>query len=186
VKSFPFLLLGLTLALPACRADAPPDPPEGIRPEISAIPPGWTPPAPAHPAAGGETWNAAQIEWLSYDEGLARAKAQQKPLCLVLYTDWCPHCKNYSHVFDDPKVVERAKDFVMVRANADREPAVAGKYATDGTYIPRTFFLAPDGAMDPEIHPARPKFLYFYDEKDPRSLLAGMETATQKLARAGR
>jgi thiol-disulfide isomerase/thioredoxin len=186
VKSFHFLTLGLALALSACRADAPGDIPEGIRPEISAIPPGWTPPAPARPAAGEETWNASQIEWLSYDEGVARAKATGKPVLLVLYTDWCPHCKNYSHVFDDPKVVERAKSFVMVRANADKEPAVAGKHAPDGTYIPRTFFLAPDGTMDPEIHPARPKFLYFYDERDPRGLLAGMDTAAAKLAHAGR
>jgi Thioredoxin-like len=180
VKSFPFLPLGLALALPACRADAPPDPPEGIRPEISAIPPGWTPPAPAGAAAGGETWNAAQIEWLSYDEGLARAKAQQKPVCLVLYTDWCPHCKNYSHVFDAPEVVERAKGFVMIRANADDEQALATKFTKDGGYIPRTFFLAPDGTLS-DIHAPRPRYVYFYDEHNAGPLLAAMDTA-QKLA----
>jgi hypothetical protein len=192
VRSFPCLLFFLVLALPACRTEPVP---EGIRPEISALPPGYLasvkvggdpphPPARAVPAAaGGETWNAQQIDWQPYEAGLARAREQKKPVCLVIYTNWCPHCRNYSHVFDDPKVVERARDFVMIRANADEEGAVAGRYAKDGGYVPRTFFLGPDGTLDPEIHAPREKFLYFFDERDPASLLAGMETAVRKLVR---
>jgi thiol-disulfide isomerase/thioredoxin len=159
--------------------------PEGIRPEISALPPEMRPPAPSEPAraAGGETWNAAEIDWQPYEAGLARARAQNKPICLVFYTGWCPHCRNYSRVFDDPQVVARARDFVMVRANADDESALAARFAPDGGYVPRTFFLAPDGTMDPEIHAPRPKFLHFFDEHNPRALLAGMDTALRKLVK---
>ena len=149
----------------------------GVGPRIDALTP-----APAA-AATAEGWNAAQIDWQPYEAGLARAKAQNKPLCLVLYTSWCPHCRNYSHVFDDAQVVERARSFVMVRANADEEAALARKYAPDGGYIPRTFFLAPDGTLDPEIHAPRPKFLYFYDERSPAGLLAGMTEALHKLVK---
>jgi hypothetical protein len=172
----------LSLALPACHSDPVP---EGIRPEISALPPGYlerTRPA-AAAAAGGETWNAQEIDWQPYEAGLARAKEQKKPVCLVIYTNWCPHCRNYSHVFEDPRVVARAKDFVMIRANADQEGAVAGKYTADGGYVPRTFFLAPDGTLDPEIHAPRDKFRHFFDERDPASLLGGMEAAVRKLVR---
>jgi thiol-disulfide isomerase/thioredoxin len=188
--------LGLSLGLTACQA-------QGVAPEGDRAAPSGQPigpvvdqqPAPprgrAAPAAQpgkaatatAESWNAAQIDWKPYEAGLAQAKAQKKPVCLVLYTGWCPHCRNYSHVFEDPQVVERAKDFVMIRANADEEPAVASKYVPDGGYVPRTFFLAPDGTLDPEIHAERPKFLYFYDEKQPRALLAGMDTARHKLVR---
>ncbi|MGO8996794.1 MAG: thioredoxin family protein [Polyangiaceae bacterium] len=132
-------------------------------------------------APSGEGWNAAQIDWQPYEAGLARAKEQNKPVCLVFYTTWCPHCRNYSHVFEDQRVVARARDFVMVHLDADKEESVASKYALDGTYIPRTFFLAPNGTLDGSIHAPRPSSRYFYDERDPGSLLAAMETAHQRL-----
>jgi thiol-disulfide isomerase/thioredoxin len=132
-------------------------------------------------SASGEGWNAAQIDWKSYDEGMRLAKAQNKPVLLVFFTTWCPHCKNYSHVFEDPRVVERARDFVMIHLDADAEEAVASKYARDGSYIPRTFFLSPDGTLDETIHAPRPQSIYFYDEHNPLPLLASMETARKKL-----
>jgi thiol-disulfide isomerase/thioredoxin len=167
----------LLLALSACRADPTPrEGAEGTRPENTALPEDQRGPTVAAAASPGEGWNAAQIDWQGYEAGLARAKAENKPICLIFYTSWCPHCKNYSHVFDAPEVVERAKGFVMIRANADNEPAIAAKFAKDGGYIPRTFFLAPDGTLA-DIHAPRPKFLYFYDEHDPAPLLAAMNKA---------
>ena len=189
-----FLAALLCLALGACgRYETEPPTPEPVVP--TAVPPARapaaerrpraTPPA-AAPGPAAEGWNTAQIEWQSYEAGLARAKATKKPVCLVLFTTWCPHCTNYSHVFEDAKVVERARDFVMIRLNADEEREVSARYQPDGGYVPRTFFLSADGVMDPEIHAPRPKFLYFYDEKNPASLLAGMDEATRKLASATR
>jgi len=35
--------------------------------------------------------------------------------------------------------------------------------------------------LDPDIHAPRPQFKYFYDEKAPSSVLAGMEEASKKL-----
>ena len=32
--------------------------------------------------AGGD-WNDAQVEWKSYDDGLAAAKKQGKPICMI-------------------------------------------------------------------------------------------------------
>ena len=137
------------------------------------------PPAPKAPA--GEGWNAAQISWQPYDDGLRQAQAQNKPVCLVFSTTWCPHCKNYSHVFENPRVVASAHDFVMVHLDADANEAVAAKYALDGSYIPRTFFLAPDGKLDGTIHAPRPTSRFFYDEHDPGALLAAMDVARKKL-----
>jgi thiol-disulfide isomerase/thioredoxin len=132
----------------------------------------------------GEGWNPSQIDWQPYEAGLAQAKAQKKPVCLVFYTGWCPHCRNYSHVFDDPRVVTSARDFVMVHLDADANEAVASKYSPDGAYIPRTFFLAPDGTVDGSIHAPRPSSRFFYDEHDPGSLLAAMDVARKKLSLA--
>ena len=52
-------------------------------------------------------WNDKNIAWKSFDDGLAEAKKDKKPICLIVYTEWCPHCGNYSKVFADPKIVEK-------------------------------------------------------------------------------
>jgi len=127
-------------------------------------------------------WNDANIAWKSLDDGLALAKKDQKPVCLIVFTEWCPHCKSYSQVFHDPKVVEKAKQFVIIHADQDKEKDKTGAYAPDGGYIPRTVFLAPDGTVATDVHAPRPQYQYFYDEKDPASVLAGMDAALTKLA----
>jgi thiol:disulfide interchange protein len=136
--------------------------------------------AAARPAQAGGDWNDQGIKWRTYDEALAEARKTKKPVLLIFYTDWCPHCANYSKVFHDPKVVEKSKQFVMVRINGDQNQELSKKYALDGAYIPRTYFLTPSGTVDADIHAPRDQFKYFYDEKNPESVLAGMNTALKK------
>jgi thiol:disulfide interchange protein len=133
-------------------------------------------------SAGAHDWNDKAIAWKSLDEGLALAKKEKKPICLIVYTEWCPHCANYSKVFSDEKVVDLSKKFVMIRLDQDKDKDQVAKYAPDGGYIPRTMFLAPDGTLDAELHAPRDKFKYFYDEKDPASVLAGMDAAVKKFS----
>jgi len=132
-------------------------------------------------AASAHDWNDGQVAWKEYDGALATAKKEKKPVCLVFYTEWCPHCRNFSQVFHDPKVVEKSKDFVMVHLDKDKNAEISKQYAPDGEYIPRTFFLSPDGKLASDIHAPRDKYMYFYDEKDPASVLAGMDEALKKL-----
>lgn len=139
--------------------------------------------APARVLAGGD-WNDAKIAWKSYDDGLAEAKKSKKPVMLVFYTEWCPHCTNYSKVFHNEKVVEQSKQFVMVRIDNDKNKDLGKKYAPDGGYIPRTFFLSPDGTLDPEIHEQRDQYKYFYSESNPDSILGGMDRALAKLKKS--
>jgi protein-disulfide reductase (glutathione) len=94
-----------------------------------------------------------------------------------MHADWCPHCRNYSHVFEDPRIVARARQMEMVRVNVDHEPDVANRFQLDGTYVPRTYFVAADGTPINEIDAHRPRYRYFYDERDPGSLLAAMDAA---------
>lgn len=178
----PALALGFVLV--GCgRPEAKPDPAAAGTGAVEEPPASIARAAPGNAAAAGETWNAAQIDWQPYEAGLARARAENKPVCLVLYTGWCPHCRNYSRVFDDAKVVEQAKRFVMIRLNADEHQDVASKFQPDGGYVPRTFFLSPDGQLAADIHAPRPKYMYFYDERNPASLMGGMADALRKLVR---
>lgn len=135
----------------------------------------------APPAHAGGDWNDGQIAWRPYEAGLAEAKKEKKPVLLIFFTEWCPHCTNYSKVFHDPKVVAKAKDFVMIRLDADQNKELGKQYAVDGSYIPRTFFLSSAGKLDASIHAPREQFKYFYDVKNPAAVLAAMDQAEKAL-----
>jgi thiol-disulfide isomerase/thioredoxin len=135
------------------------------------------------PAFAGGDWNDVGIKWQPYEQGLAKAKEENKPVCLIIYTEWCPHCTNYSKIFHDANVVGQTKQFVMIRIDKDKNPDLSKKYAPDGQYIPRTYFLSPAGTLDPSIHAARDRYQYFYDESNPAALLAGMGQALQNKPR---
>ena len=135
---------------------------------------------PLKSATPGGPWNAAQIDWLPYDTGMARAETLGKPVLLVVSATWCPHCKNYMHVFDDARVADRARDFVMIHIDADADAEVSSRYTKDGDDVPRTYFLAPDGASS-NVPPPNGRFHFFFDEHDPSSLLGGMHSALASL-----
>lgn len=129
---------------------------------------------------GAEDWNDAKIQWRSYEDGLAEARKEGKPVCLIFYTTWCPHCANYSRVFQDGRIVDQAKKLVMVRVDADKRRDLSDKYKPDGAYIPRTFFLSPTGELDAEIHAGRAQYKFFYNEHDAGHVLKAMQTAVEK------
>lgn len=137
--------------------------------------------AAARPALAGGDWNDQGIKWRTFDEGLAEAKKTKKPVCLIFYTEWCPHCANYSKLFHDPKVVEKSKQFVMIRIDNDKNQELSKKFAPDGSYIPRTYFLTSAGVLDPDIHAPREQYKYFFDERNAESVLAAMDVASKKL-----
>lgn len=124
-------------------------------------------------------WNPKQVEWQPYALGLRAAARQHKPIVLVFYTDWCPHCHNYSRVFHDPRVVDASRGFVMIRVERDGNPELSQEYALDGDYIPRTFFLLPSGEVLDQLHPGRADFRYFLDEYEPDELLELMQRARE-------
>jgi thiol-disulfide isomerase/thioredoxin len=138
---------------------------------------------PAQPAAQVTTaralptdldWNDSAIEWLRYDAGLERAKAEGKPILAVVYADWCHHCKQYGSNFYEPEILEKAEDYVMVRVNQDREPATSALLAPDGDYLPRTLVLSASGELR-DIAAAPSRFRYFYDYRKPALLRSALE-----------
>lgn len=169
------LILSITLA--ACSRDEGGKAPEAAAPSADATL------GPLASRVGDDGWNGAQIDWKTYEAGLAEAAAKNKPVCLILHTSWCPHCKSYRRVFSDARIVERARRFVMIELDADSHRDIAQRYTPDGAYVPRTFFLSPAGALAVDIHAPRAKYQYFYDENKAESLLAGMDQALAKLAR---
>ena len=128
-------------------------------------------------------WNPGQVAWQPYALGLREAGRTKKPIVLVFYTDWCPHCHNFSRVFHDPRVVEVSRGFVMIRVERDGNPELSQAYALDGEYIPRTFLLLPDGEVLDQLDTGRAEFRYFLDEYEPDQLLELMQRAAELAAR---
>jgi thiol:disulfide interchange protein len=126
-------------------------------------------------------WNAGEVAWSGYAAGLAEGKSKGRPVLLVFYTDWCPHCHNYSRLFHDPEVVRLSRAFVMIRVERDGNRDVSAVYDIDGDYIPRTFFLAPSGAVLTDLTGENEAFRYFFDEHDPTELVAMMQLALERL-----
>jgi len=128
------------------------------------------------------TSNGSGIDWLGYEDGLREASVSHRPVCLYFFTTWCPHCRNFERVLDDPRVIEKSRAFVMVKLDDEKEDALARKYSPDGRYFPRMLFLSQDGVLDPSItNGSRGRSKYTNSESDPNDLLRTMKRALAKL-----
>ncbi|NJB85504.1 thioredoxin-related protein [Lewinella marina] len=68
---------------------------------------------------------SAQIEWLSWEEAVARNASEPRKMMVDVYTDWCGWCKRMDKTsFVDPAVTEYVNEhFYAVKLNAEqREP----------------------------------------------------------------
>ena len=141
----------------------------------------------AGPAQADPDWNDNNIRWHSYNDGLKAAMAENKPICLVFYANWCPHCVKFSTIFHEAKMISETKKFVMIRIDNDTNGEISAKYVPDGKYIPRVFFLSSAGQLDPQIQAPRKEYKYFYDERSPSpdtargSFSSSMDKALKKL-----
>jgi len=120
-------------------------------------------------------WNDAEVDWVDLETGLARAKAEDRPLVLVVYTTWCPRCLELSREWKDPALVAAAKSAIMVRMNGDTEPVANERFSPDGSYIPRTMLVNPDGSVQTDVVGPNEGYRYFHT--DAATLLPLLEAA---------
>jgi thioredoxin-like negative regulator of GroEL len=118
--------------------------------------------------------------WANWDAGLKAAKAEKKPICLVLYADWCPRCKDLAPVFETGEVAELRKKMVMVKQNIDERPAWLKDYEALGKYVPRVFFFDADGNILDGLTSSNPRFPYFYTPAGRKALAESMRKALGK------
>ena len=65
------------------------------------------------------------------------------------------------------KAIDLAQDFVMVNLGDANAPDDQ-KFKIDGSYVPRIYFLKPDGSVLPDFYNkhGNPKFKYYYHSMD--------------------
>ena len=123
------------------------------------------------------------IPWVTLSEGLAQAKAAQKPLMLLIHKSWCGACKALRPKFEaSPAIRAEMGSFVMVNALDDEEPAEAWAKPGGAGYIPRVLFLTPQGDVMEDVQSGNEQYKYFYG--GPEGIAASMRVAAQRAAAA--
>jgi thioredoxin:protein disulfide reductase len=95
---------------------------------------------------------AEKILWTSdLNAALAAAKKENKLLMIDFMADWCAPCKEMERsTFSNAAVVLKARSFMPVRIDIEKQREVAAKYnalarAYGGIGIPNMLFMASDG-----------------------------------------
>jgi protein-disulfide reductase (glutathione) len=122
-----------------------------------------------------DAWNGNEIHWRTMQSGVKESTATGKTVVLVFHASWCSACKKYRQVFKDPAVVEATRNYVMVLVDVDKEPQVNGAFAPDGTYVPRTLFITPQGDVRADLTgKTDPEHPHTIDITSPAELLSLM------------
>ncbi len=99
----------------------------------------------------------ADLNWVSYDEGLKIAAKNEKLIFVDFYTDWCGYCKKMDReTFANKEVSDYLKkNFVVVKVNAESKTAmelptgsISGSQLSKSFGVrgyPTYWFLKPNG-----------------------------------------
>ena len=126
-----------------------------------------------------DMFNGAAINWLTPKAGIYEASKSGKPVIMIFHATWCPSCKRYRAVFNDAGIVAAAKDFIMILVDVDQEKEINGAFAPDGTYVPRTLFIDPDGNVSDKLVGKDAQYPHTIDVDKPDELLALMKKAKE-------
>jgi thiol:disulfide interchange protein len=97
----------------------------------------------ADPAAWNEHTQGLTFV-IGYNQGLEKAKAENKPAMLFVTATWCGWCKKLANEsFNDPEVRQLLDKFVLVIVDLDSEGEVAEKLGVQG--VPYIVFESPEG-----------------------------------------
>ncbi len=124
-------------------------------------------------------WNNG-IAWTPFEQALTRAKAENKAICVVVYADWCPKCRGLAPAFEGPPLTDATKDVIMVLQDSEQQSGwLKERFGDLGTYVPRIFFLRPDGSVNRDLASGHPRYPFFYTPGKAELLAANIHTAAQ-------
>ena len=74
------------------------------------------------------------INWMTLEQAEAASVKDPKPMFVMVYANWCPHCKNFDKTtYQDPKVIKELNTrFYPVKLNAHSNETISWR-STDYT-----------------------------------------------------
>jgi thioredoxin-related protein len=87
-----------------------------------------------------------RVKWLDFNDGMDKARTENKPIFVEFYTDWCVYCKMFQRetVQDQSVASVLAENFVYVRLNAEdtqKRVKFNGKYLSN-TELTQSFGIS--------------------------------------------
>jgi thioredoxin 1 len=86
------------------------------------------------------------------DHNFDSLKAQNKPVLLDFYADWCGPCRMVSPIVDE--IADERGDIVVGKINVDESPELANRF---GVFSIPTLVVIKNGEVVDQIVGARPK-----------------------------
>jgi len=88
-----------------------------------------------------------EIQWHTYNDGLARGKFENKKVFVHFFAEWCAACKSMEkNTFSDPAIIAALNEkFIAVRVDIDRDVGTASMYNVRA--VPDNWFFAANGEI---------------------------------------
>ncbi|KAK3233643.1 hypothetical protein CYMTET_56070 [Cymbomonas tetramitiformis] len=113
---------------------------------------------------------SSKVDWKSKVSDLEGIDftTNTKPIMVLITKSWCGACKRLKAEFlsgngEADEIYEYSQKFHMMSFVDDQEPK-GEQWTEDGAYVPRLFFLSPQGDVMHSIinSQGNPKYKYFY------------------------
>jgi len=87
---------------------------------------------------------------------------------IIMHKSWCGACKQLRPKFAaSNQITELSKTFIMVNSLDEETPHAEGAYMIDGSYVPRIYFLSPEGTVVNVINErGLPQYRYYYSDEN--------------------
>ena len=122
----------------------------------------------------------SSIEWVSFADGQSNAALTGKPMLVLVYAHWCTQCVRLSKSMLNKDFEELSRKFIMVLVDQDKEQEMLGHYFPKMTYVPRIFFMKPDGEFWTALKSKNTRYPYFYPSADMTELMGNMKVSLTK------
>ncbi|WP_297890354.1 DUF255 domain-containing protein, partial [Sulfurihydrogenibium sp.] len=88
-----------------------------------------------------------EIKWYSFEEGLKKAKKENKLILLDISAKWCHYCNLMeTTTYSDKEIIKIVNNnYVAIKVDADLRKDLNKKYNQGG--LPTTAILTPDGEL---------------------------------------
>ncbi|KAE8580604.1 hypothetical protein XENTR_v10024485 [Xenopus tropicalis] len=107
-----------------------------------------------------------EIEWVqTYEEGLAKARENNKPLMVIHHLEDCPYSIALKKAFVADRLAQKLarEDFIMLNLV---HPVADENQAPDGHYVPRVIFVDPSLTVRSDLKGRYGNKMYAYDADD--------------------